>query len=80
MKIFCSVNNVYFVKNTNIISKKFFCQLSFPTNEQPYSNVKTKTNSCFPVKVTERSNHLFLLFYLMNHVFQTFVDNRIKRT
>ena len=36
IKTFFSANNVYFVKNTNIFSKKkFFFQLSFATNEQP---------------------------------------------
>ena len=36
IKLFFSANNVYFVKNTNIFSKKkFFFQLSFATNEQP---------------------------------------------
>ena len=36
MKTFFSANNVYFVKNTNIFSKKkIFFQLSFATNEQP---------------------------------------------
>ena len=35
-KSFFSANNVYFVKNTNIFSKKnFFFQLSFAANEQP---------------------------------------------
>ena len=29
-----SANNVYFVKNTNILSKKFFFPLSFAINEQ----------------------------------------------
>ena len=43
--IFFSANNVYFVKNTNIFSKKiFFFQLSFATNEQPYSSVEKGTN------------------------------------
>ena len=37
IKLFFSANNVDFVKNTNIFSKKiFFFQLSFATNEQPY--------------------------------------------
>ena len=38
-KHFFSANNVCFVKNTNIFSKKnnFFFQLSFATNEQLYS-------------------------------------------
>ena len=37
-KFFFSANNVYFVKNTNIFSKKtIFSQLSFAANEQPYS-------------------------------------------
>ena len=38
IKTFSSANNVYFVK-TNIFSKKkkkFFFQLNFATNEQPY--------------------------------------------
>ena len=35
-KVF-SVNNVYFSKNTNIFLKQFFFQLSFATNEQPYT-------------------------------------------
>ena len=35
-KIIFSANNVYFVKNANIFSKKkIFFQLSFATNEQP---------------------------------------------
>ena len=37
IKLFFSTNNVCFVKNTNIFSKKnFLFQLSFATNEQPY--------------------------------------------
>ena len=36
IKLSFSANNVYFVKSTNIFSKKkFFFQLSFATNEQP---------------------------------------------
>ena len=36
IKLSFSANNVYFVKNTNIFSKKkSFFQLSFATNEQP---------------------------------------------
>ena len=36
IKLFFSANNVYFVKNTSIFSKKkSFFQLSFATNEQP---------------------------------------------
>ena len=37
IKTFFSANNVHFVKNTNIFSKKYiyFFQLSFATNEQP---------------------------------------------
>ena len=38
MRTFFSANNVYFIKNTNIFSKKkVFFQLSFATNEQPYT-------------------------------------------
>ena len=38
IKLFFSANNLYFVKNTNISSKKKkFFQLSFRTNEQPKS-------------------------------------------
>ena len=37
MRTFFSANNVYFIKNTNIFSKKIFFQLSFATNEQPYN-------------------------------------------
>ena len=38
IKRFLFANNVYFVKSTTIFSKKnCFFQLSFATNEQPYS-------------------------------------------
>ena len=40
IKTFVSASNEYFVKNTNIFSKKkFFFKLSFATNEQPYKFV-----------------------------------------
>ena len=35
IKTFFSANNVYFVKNTNIVSKKKKIQFRFATNEQP---------------------------------------------
>ena len=35
--------------------------LKWKLYEKAFSNVKTKTNSIFAVKVTERSNHPFLL-------------------
>ena len=55
LKIFFSANNVCFVKNTNIFSKnKFFFQLSFETNEQPYLYTKHFCN-IFPTK-TQFSN------------------------
>ena len=45
MRTFFSANNVYFIKNTNIFSKKkFFFQLSFATNEQTYSQMFFKTD------------------------------------
>ena len=37
MKTFFSANNVYFVKNVYFQKKYIFFQLSFATNEQPYS-------------------------------------------
>ena len=38
IKTFFSANNVYFEKNKYFFkTKKFFFQLSFATNEQPYS-------------------------------------------
>ena len=50
LKFFFSANNVCFVKNTNIFSeKKFFFQLSFETNEQPYLYTKHFCN-IFPTK------------------------------
>ena len=55
LKFFFSANNVCFVKNTNIFSeKKFFFQLSFETNEQPYLYTKHFCN-IFPTK-TQFSN------------------------
>ena len=40
----------------------FLLSLKWKLWEKPFSNVKTKTNSSFAVKVTERSNDSFLLF------------------
>ena len=39
----------------------FLLALKWKLSEKAFSNVKTKTNSSFAVKVTERSNHSFLL-------------------
>ena len=45
-----------------------------------FSNVKTKINSSFAVKVTERSNHSFLLSTWWITFFRHLYDNRIKST
>ena len=76
MRTFFSANNVYFIKNTNIFSKKIFFQLSFAANEQPYNllnstcciktieTISLNKRVSKPMKITsENILHLtFLLF------------------
>ena len=54
----------------------FMLALKWKLSEKAFSNVKTKTSSNFVVKVTERSNHSFLLFDESRFS----GDYRIKRT
>ena len=50
------------------------------TLKKAFSNVKTKTNSNFAAKVTERSNHSFLLSIWWFTFFRHLYDNGTKRT
>ena len=51
----------------------FLLALKWKLSEKTFSNVKTKTNSSVAVKVTERSNHSFLLYTWWIKFFKTFV-------
>ena len=56
IKTFFSANNVYFIKNTNILSRKnSFFQLGFATNEQPFNETGLHHGALFE---TFRQNNL----------------------
>ena len=61
-------------------SMLFLLALKWKLWEKVFSNVKTKINSNFAVKVTERSNHSFLLSVWWMTFFRHLYDNGIKRT
>ena len=63
-----------------VVNIVFLLALKWKLLEKAFSNVKTKTNSSFAVKVTERSNHLFLLSIWWITFFRHLYDNRIKIT
>ena len=68
-------------KNSNVHIFTFCKRWSFTWRcFFPVSILKTKTNSSFALKVTERSNPSFLLSIWWITFFRYLYDNRIKRT
>ena len=62
----------------------FLLALKWNFQDEAFSNVKTKINSNFAVKLVERSNHSFLLSIwwttFFKHLYSLICDNKMFRT